>query len=30
MWLLGKDGKLVDPSPRSRLDQAVTAALDTP
>jgi peroxiredoxin len=30
MWLLGKNGKLVDPSPRSRLDQAVTAALDTP
>ena len=30
MWLLGKDGKLVDPSPRNRLEQAVTAALDAP
>jgi thiol-disulfide isomerase/thioredoxin len=30
MWLLGKDGKLVDPAPRSRLEQAVTAALEAP
>lgn len=30
MWLLGRDGKLVDPSPRTRLEQAVAAALDKP
>jgi thiol-disulfide isomerase/thioredoxin len=30
MWLLGKDGKLADPSPRNRLEQAVTAALEKP
>jgi thiol-disulfide isomerase/thioredoxin len=30
MWLLGRDGKLVDPSPRGRLEQAVTAALEQP
>jgi len=30
MWLLGKDGKLADPAPRSRLEQAVTAALEKP
>jgi len=27
MWLLDREGKLVDPSPRGRLDQAVEAAL---
>ncbi|MEX1045000.1 MAG: TlpA disulfide reductase family protein [Chthoniobacterales bacterium] len=30
MWLLGRDGKLIDPSPRSRLEQAVAAALEQP
>ena len=30
MWLLGRDGKLVDPAPRTRLEQAVDAALDRP
>ncbi len=30
MWLLGRDGKLVDPAPRTRLEQAVAAALDQP
>lgn len=28
MWLLDREGKLADPSPRSRLHQAVQAALD--
>ena len=28
MWLFGRDGKLVDPAPRTRLEQAVAAALD--
>ena len=27
MWLLDREGKLVDPSPRARLDEAVEAAL---
>lgn len=27
MWLLGRDGKLVDPSPRARLAQAIESAL---
>lgn len=30
MWLLGRDGKLVDPAPRNRLDQAVASALEQP
>ena len=30
MWLLGRDGKLIDPAPRTRLEQAVTAALGQP
>jgi len=28
MWLLDREGKLADPNPRSRLEQAVQAALD--
>lgn len=30
MWLLGRDGKLVDPSPRTRLEQSIAAALEKP
>jgi thiol-disulfide isomerase/thioredoxin len=27
MWLLGRDGKLLDPSPRTRLEQSIESAL---
>lgn len=30
LWLLDREGKLIDPSPRGRLEQAITAALATP
>jgi hypothetical protein len=28
MWLLDREGKLADPNPRGRLEQAIQAALD--
>ena len=28
MWLLGRDGKLADPNPRDRLEQAIQSALE--